>query len=75
MNNAACKFDLASLMRSHKVTIRELARITGITMKQIRVIRSMSRVSYPVYCDLTQAVTGQNVFNRARYDAMIKQAI
>lgn len=67
------RFDLAGLMRTHKVTIRELAARTGITMKRIREIRAMDRVSYLTFCDLTQAVTGVNVFSLPRYHAMCAQ--
>jgi myo-inositol catabolism protein IolC len=66
-------FDLTSLMREHKVTIKQLADRTGLTMKRIRAIRSLDRVTYTTYCDLTQTVTGVNVFNCARYDAIRMQ--
>jgi hypothetical protein len=66
------RFDLAKLMRAHKVTIRELARRTGFTMKRIREIRAMDRVDYLTSCDLTQAVTGVNVFSLPRYHAMCR---
>jgi hypothetical protein len=63
-------FNLASLMRVHKVTIRDLSERTGATMKRIRQIRGMTSVSYTTYCDYTQAVTGVNVFSRAHYDRL-----
>ena len=66
----ACRFDLARLMRANKVTIRELSKRMNVTMKDIRRIRSMARVSYCTFCDYTQAVTGVNVFNLARYYAI-----
>lgn len=55
-------FNLSALMREHKVTLHELKARTGVTLKRIRAIRSMSRVNYYTYCDMTQAVTGVNVF-------------
>lgn len=61
--------NLASLMRRHRVTIQSLSQRTGLTMKRIREIRNMRAVSYPVYCDLYQAVTGENVFSRAMYES------
>jgi hypothetical protein len=68
------KFDLASLMRKHGVTIRDLAARTGLTMKRVRRIRATPSVPYMTYCDMTQAVTGVNVFSLARLDAITKQA-
>jgi len=67
------RFDLARLMRAHKVTIRELARRMGNTQKQIRACRAKTRVSYCTYADYTEAVTGVCVFNRGRYDAIVAQ--
>lgn len=64
--------NLASMMRANRVTIRTLSEQTGLTMKRIREIRAMSRVPYTVYCDLYQAASGANVFDRARYDATAK---
>lgn len=69
-----CKMNLASLMRTHKVTIRELSARMNVTMKGIRKIRKLTRVDYMTYCDFTQAVTGVNVFCRGRYDAMARQS-
>jgi hypothetical protein len=69
----AVRFNLARLMRANGVTIRELASRSGFTLARIRQIRAMDRVHYLTYCDLTQAVTGVNVFSRARYDAMSSQ--
>jgi hypothetical protein len=66
---ADVQFDLKALMARHKVTIRELSARTGVPMKRIREIRAMGRVSYCHYCDYTQAVTGENVFSRATYNA------
>jgi hypothetical protein len=63
-------FNLASLMRVHKVTIRDLSERTSITMKRIRQLRELTEVPYTTYCDITQAVTGVNVFERARYDRL-----
>lgn len=63
-------FNLTRLMRAHKVTIRDLAKRTGLTMERIRLIRAADMVPYTTYCDLHQAVTGENVFSRARHDAM-----
>lgn len=67
------RFDLTSLMRTHKVTIRQLAARMGITMTRVREVRAMGRVSYLSYCDFTEAVTGVSVFNPARYEAMCRQ--
>lgn len=65
------KFDLARLMRAHGVTIRELSARMDIPMTRIRAIRAMERVDYLIYCDYTQAVTGHNVFSKARWGAML----
>jgi hypothetical protein len=64
----AVAFNLAALMRSHRVTIRDLAKRMDVTMIQIRRVRAMTTVCYLTYCDYTQAVTGRNVFDRAYYD-------
>lgn len=69
----ACNFDLAGLMRLHKVTIRELSRRMGVTMKAIRQVRGQARVSYTTYCDYTEAVTGRCVFDLGRYRAIERQ--
>ncbi len=74
MGETACKFNLGRLMRKHKVTLRELAKRTGITLKAIRKVREMTRVDYCTYCDYTQAVTGINVC-RGRYDAIAAQVV
>jgi hypothetical protein len=60
-------------MRKHGVTIRELASRMQVTMKRVREVRALDRVDYLHYCDYTQAVTGTNVFSRARYDAMLRE--
>lgn len=52
-------FDLAALMRRHKVTIRQLAKRTNVTMKRIREIRAMDRVDYFTYQEWTKNVTGE----------------
>lgn len=70
MTHRTVDFDLAALMRQHKVTIRELAVRMGITMQRVRAIRAETQVSYPLMCDFSEAVTGQKVFDRARYDDM-----
>lgn len=67
------RFDLTSLMRSHKVTIRQLAARMGITMKRVREVRAMERVPYLNACDFHEAVTGVCVFNPDRYNAMRAQ--
>src|SRR5262245_30183680 len=67
------RFDLARIMRKHGVTIRELASRMEITMKRVREVRALKRVDYLLYCDYTQAVTGQKVFSRARFDAMQRE--
>jgi DNA-binding transcriptional regulator YiaG len=66
-------FNLTALMRQYKVTIQQLSVKAGITQKQIRQIRKQTRVSYMTFCDYHEAVTGECVFNRARYDAMSRQ--
>jgi transcriptional regulator with XRE-family HTH domain len=66
--------NLPALMRAHRITIRELARRMGVTMKAVRAVRARDRVDYPTYCDFAEAVTGTRVFNRARYDAMSRQS-
>lgn len=66
-------FDLAALMRQHKMTIDDLARKTGITRKRIREVRRMDRVCYMTFCDFHEAVTGEVVFNAARFQAMQRQ--
>jgi transcriptional regulator with XRE-family HTH domain len=68
-----CKLDLARLMRRHRVTIAELARRMGLSRAAVRRVRAADRVSYPTYCDFVQAVTGEDVFCRARYDAICRQ--
>jgi DNA-binding Xre family transcriptional regulator len=40
------RFDLAALMRSRKVTIRQLAARMGVTMTRVREVRAMDRVPY-----------------------------
>lgn len=60
-------FNLGRLMRENRVALRELKARTGITLKRLRQIRAMDYVSYSTYCDLTQAVTGQNVFDPGYY--------
>lgn len=62
-------FDLAGLMRRHKVTIRELSRRMGVTLKAIRAVRARDRVAYLTYCDYHEAVTGARVFRREVYEA------
>ena len=62
------QINLAQLMRKHGVTIRELSYRTGITMGRIRQLRRMTHMSYCVWCDLVEAITGVNVFSRAVYD-------
>jgi hypothetical protein len=67
------RFDLTSLMRAHKVTIRQLAERMGVTMKRVREVRAMDRVPYMVYCDYHEAVTGECVFHPGRFNAMCAQ--
>jgi hypothetical protein len=63
------------LMREYKVTIRGLAERMGVTMVRVREVRAMTRVDYLTYCDYYQAVSGTDVFNRPRYDAMCRQEV
>ncbi len=70
---APCRLDLKALMRKHHTTIRQLADATGLTIARIRQLRALESFDYPVYCDLVQAISGQNVFNRARYNAIQRQ--
>lgn len=49
---------LRSLMRQHKVTIRELAQRTQITMKRIRQARETGLASATGVRDWVQAITG-----------------
>jgi hypothetical protein len=67
------RFDLTTLMRVNKVTIRQLANRMGVTMTRVREVRAMGRVPYMVYCDYHEGVTGECVFNPARYNAMCRQ--
>lgn len=67
-------FDLTSLMRRHGVTIRELARRMGVTMARVREVRDAKRVHYLTRCDFHEAITGDVVFSRARWDAMQRRA-
>ena len=69
-----CPFNLSSLMRKHRITIRGLSKRMGVSIKRIRQVRTMSRVDYLTYCDFREAVTGEVVFSRARYDAMDRQS-
>jgi FtsP/CotA-like multicopper oxidase with cupredoxin domain len=68
------RFDLAPLMRANRISIRELAARMGVTMARVREVRAMARVPYPVACDYHQAITGVDVFSRARFDAICRQA-
>lgn len=72
MNNPILnvRFNLASLMRTHHVTIAELARRMDITMKRVRQVRAMKAVDYLTYCEFAEAVTGANVFSRSDYDTV-----
>jgi uncharacterized protein YdbL (DUF1318 family) len=72
-SDTTCIFNLTSLMRRHKVTIRDLSKRMDVTMKDIRRIRAKKRVSYCTYCDYHQGVTGENVFNYNRYQAIQAQ--
>lgn len=68
-----CSIDLAQLMRAHKITIRQLAAKMGVTIKRVREVRAMTRLSYLSYCDYYEAVTGQVIFSKARWDAICAQ--
>jgi len=50
--------DLCRLMRRHRVTIRDLARRTGITQKRIREIRRSQLTGLAVH-DWIEAITGE----------------
>lgn len=51
--------DLCRLMRAHGVTIRELARRTGFTMKRIREVRQRGLQCVSAAVDWKQAVIGE----------------
>lgn len=59
--------DLAREMRSHKVTIRELARETGLTMKQIRALRSVETMTRSERCKLRDAFEFIEAYEKERY--------
>ncbi len=50
--------ELKSMMRKFGVTIRELKRRTGITMKRIREVRTGGLVDRHAVRDWKQAITG-----------------
>ena len=61
--------ELVSLMRRHKVTIRELSKRTGITMKRIRQVRRVG-LSGLAMLDWQEAVVGEFT---ARMRAQLRQ--
>jgi hypothetical protein len=52
--------DIAHLMRKHKVTIRELAERTGITMKRIREVRAVGLEDRLAIRDWIEAIVGSD---------------
>lgn len=52
--------EIASLMRRHRVTIRELKKRTGITLKRIRQIRDEGLNGREICRDWIQAITGKD---------------
>lgn len=51
--------ELCSLMRKHKVTIKELAKRTQITMKRIREVRAEGLKDEDAIRDWKEAITGE----------------
>lgn len=51
--------DLCRMMRAHGVTIRELARRTGFTMKRIREVRVCGLQCVSAAVDWKQAIIGE----------------
>lgn len=49
--------EIATLMRKHRVTIRELSAKTDITQKRIRQIRA-TEIAGHAACDWYEAITG-----------------
>lgn len=52
--------NLKKLMRSHKVTIRDLKASTGISMKRIREVRESGLTDCNAARDWVQAITGSD---------------
>lgn len=59
--------NLKKLMRSHKVTIRDLKSRTGITMKRIREVRESGLTDRNAARDWVQAITGTDPGLRETY--------
>ena len=51
---------LVRLMRTHRVTIRELKRRTSITLKRIRKVRETGLTDAATIRDWIQAITGND---------------
>lgn len=57
--------EIRGLMRKHRITIRELARRTGITMKRIRQVRERGIDQAAAVRDWCEAIAGSSAGEKA----------